>query len=433
MAPPVTVWTIEKIVPGGAGMARLSDGRVGFASGALPGERIEVGALQMKKSYVTARAFRVLQPSEARVAPACAFAAACGGCDFLHVEYTAQLSYKAAMIQEALARTAGLRALPRVEVEPSPEVLGYRSRIRLHLDPEGRVGFHARQSHELVEISACVVARPELSTALARLRRLVREHRAFVRPYSEAELRWAPAAARVSCRLTLRSPALQKTLESTPLLKALAEDFDLSVPGIVSSSKVIHRWPLVEGLSLDVPVEAFVQVNWQVNQSIVSAVCRGAAARAAETFLDLYSGAGNFALALLNAGLTGHAVETQPDAVHAAQRSLRARGLSPDLILVQDAAAALRARIAAPPIDLLVLDPPRSGAAELVDPIARARPRWVAYCSCDPVTLSRDLGALLQRGYVVESVRGFDMFPGTHHVETLAWLRRSDVGPTPSG
>jgi tRNA/tmRNA/rRNA uracil-C5-methylase (TrmA/RlmC/RlmD family) len=101
--------------------------------------------------------------------------------------------------------------------------------------------------------------------------------------------------------------------------------------------------------------------------------------------------------------------------------------------LVQDAAAALRARLNGPPLDLLVLDPPRSGAAELVDSIARARPRWVAYCSCDPVTLSRDLGALVQRGYLVESVRGFDMFPGTHHVETLAWLRCSDDGPNASG
>lgn len=420
------LWSIEKLVPGGAGMARRPDGSVGFAAGALPGDRIVVQRLTQKKSYAEAKEFRVLEPSVERVRPACPSFERCGGCDWLHLADDAQLRHKASLLVEALTRTGGFRELPEITVTPSPRRTGYRSRIRLHVDERGRFGFFAASSHQLVELEKCPAALPELNDALARFAASAEGHLLELAAFEQVELRVSPLAPRLVLHFVPRGDAKRACARAERWLAALRAEFAVSVAGVPAD--FVQRYPLSSTLSLEVPPDAFVQVNWDVNLLIVQALLDGARARAAQRFLDLYAGAGNFTLALAAAGLSGVAVEGHKSAARAGQRSLEAYGFSKVEMYARDVRVALGAN--APtggPFDLAVLDPPRAGAAEILPSLAALCPRTIAYCSCDPVTLARDLRELHERGYTLDEVSAFDMFPGTHHLEVLAWLSRGRV------
>jgi 23S rRNA (uracil1939-C5)-methyltransferase len=282
------------------------------------------------------------------------------------------------------------------------------------------LGFFAARSRELVEIPGCLVADPELDRALARLRALFAQHRSASRCFVEAELRVAPSGPRVSLMLTPRAERLEG---ATALLSALAELFHVSVAGRAEDPESDQRFPLPGGVELRAPAQAFTQVNWSVNRALVQAVLDGAERRAARTFCDLYCGAGNFSLPLLARGLRGVGIEASKGAIAAAKRALTEQRLGEARFIQGDVRAALSQLSHAERFDLMVLDPPRMGAREVLGEIVRRAPAHIAYCACDPVTLARDLRTLCEQGYALDEITGFDMFPQTHHFETLVWLR----------
>jgi 23S rRNA (uracil1939-C5)-methyltransferase len=179
------------------------------------------------------------------------------------------------------------------------------------------------------------------------------------------------------------------------------------------------------GVELRAPAHAFTQVNWPVNRALVQAVLDAAAQRSVRTFLDLYCGAGNFSLPLLARGLKGVGIESSKEAIAAAKRAASAHQLSFARFIAGDVQRALAKLPRAERFDLVVLDPPRSGAREILPEILRLAPPHIAYCACDPVTQARDLRALCDAGYSLVEVTGFDMFPQTHHFESLVWLSRT--------
>jgi 23S rRNA (uracil1939-C5)-methyltransferase len=338
----------------------------------------------------------------------------------MHASYEAQLRYKAALIREALERVGKFTHLPAVSVRPSPSELGYRSRVRLHIDERGAVGYYQRGTRRLLEVAGCPIAKPELNHALECFVALAAEHRGAAAQFSEVELRLSPAERSPSAWLVPRSPrARDRAFED-----ALARRFHVVVADGPDGAS--QRWPLLAGVSLRVPTRAFVQVNWEMNELLVSAMIEGARQRGLRRFLDLYAGAGNFTVGLASAGLSGIGVESNAEAAAAARQTLTEHGLASARFLREDSLAHLRGMSASDDFDLMVLDPPRAGAADVMPELARLHPRAVAYCSCDPVTLARDLRTLTAARFELESLEGFDMFPGTHHVETLAWLRSMD-------
>lgn len=410
-------WTIEKLVPGGAGFARRADGSAAFAHGVAPGERIRVNQLRSRKGYTEAVSFALLTRAEARVEPSCPVADRCGGCDWLHLSYAAQLTNKAALLAEALRRTGGFRELPPIAVQPSARETRYRQRVRLHIDAVGRVGFFEARSHRLVEVDSCPAIRPELDQALAEFVRVTRRFPAAASSFEQAEL---SCSAQAPERAVFLWPRRGSAGATGPFLAALRPSFAVAVLG--QKPEFSQRYALSEAVELEVLPGAFVQVNWEVNLVLVRAIVAGARERSAARFIDLYAGAGNFSLALAAAGLSGIAVEAHPDAALSARRSLARYGFAVEVVRadIRRALTELAGRASEP--DLLVLDPPRAGAAEVVSGLAALRPRHIAYVACDPVTLARDLRALTELGYELRSIDGFDMFPGTHHVEALAWL-----------
>jgi 23S rRNA (uracil1939-C5)-methyltransferase len=411
------IWSIDKIVPGGAGMARLEDGRVAFAHGALPGERIQVDDVQAHKGYAVARSFQVLTPARERRVPPCVLAERGCGCDLMHAEYAAQLEYKTTIVRDALERVGKFEGLPPIRVEASPNELGYRSRVRLHIDEQGRAGYHQRGTRRLLEVNRCPVARPELDRAIERFTSIVREHAGAAAGFSEVELRVAPGDARPSAWLV---PRERTTRGRDAFERDLASAFRVVVGRDPDSG--VQRWPLADEAMLHVPTRAFVQVNWDVNLLMVEALVAGARERGVSVFLELYAGTGNFTFALLAAGLRGTAIETNTEAVRAAELTRVDAGLPEAKFVIGDSLDHLRGAVDLGGADLVVLDPPRTGAAPVVPELLRLRPRVVAYFSCDPATLARDLRSLRAGGYALEAIRGFDMFPCTHHLEVLAWM-----------
>jgi 23S rRNA (uracil1939-C5)-methyltransferase len=417
------VWIVEKLVPGGDALAHLADGRVAFVTGAFPGDSIRPLSVEARKGYVRASRFELVSPSKDRVTPSCPVAAACGGCDFMALSRSAQLVQKEQLLRSALERTGGVSGLPeRLPFTESDRELGYRSRVRFQVDSEGHIGFFARGSHTVVEVPACLVCRPELNEALTGLRRVSKEALAAL---SEVEVRCADSTPRVSFLLVPRvRGGAAPTLRA--IKAALPQSSVVVLRGEETDGDEVQTFPLPEGARLVAYPGVFTQVNWAVNNALVERVVEGARARGVRRFLDAYAGAGNFSLPLLASGMVGISVERDARAVQCARRAAGELGLSVEGFVAGDAPAKVRELVRrGERFDLVVLDPPRSGAKDVLDGVIRLAPPAIALCSCDPVTLARDVGTLLRRGYRLEEVRGFDMFPSTHHLEALAWITRS--------
>ncbi|HEY4104419.1 MAG TPA: methyltransferase domain-containing protein [Polyangiaceae bacterium] len=409
-------------MPGGAGFLRLENGQGAFVSGALPGERIAVEQAEDHRSYLNATRWQLLTASPDRVTPVCPVQSSCGGCDWMMLSYPAQLAAKLGMLREALTRTGHFSELPEIRFVASERELGYRSRIRLHVDAAGRLGFFAENSQTLVEIPGCKVADPELDRALVTLREIAARFPRAIVQFAEFELRVAPAGPRLSLWL---APKAEKLAGTAEFLGALGASFHVAVGTEPSDPERDQRFDLPNGVELGVPAHAFTQVNWPINRAIVSALLAGAERRGARKFLDLYCGAGNFSLPLLAQSLSGVSVEAARASIAAAERAARAAKLEGARFIAGDVRAALAQLPQSEGFDLVVLDPPRSGAREILPELARRGARHIAYCACDPVTLARDLRTLCDFGYALAEITGYDMFPHTHHFETLVWLEKS--------
>jgi len=401
-------------------MARLADGRVGFAAGALPGDVIRVQTQREHKGHVEAERFELLRASSERIEPPCPVARECGGCDWMALSVEAQRRHKLSLLKQALERTGGFHGFGEIAIEHAGPELSYRNRLRFQIDEQGELGFFARGTNKLVVIQSCLVAAPALEQAFQTLRRVAGEQREPLSRFASAELRVASDEQRPSLRLEPRGEleiAAFRRLQS-----ALGSDFELSAAG--RSGSPVQRFALPENVTLHAPANAFTQVNWAVNELLVGAVVAGARARGARTFCDLYAGAGNFTLPLLAAGLRGVAVEGHGPALHAGEQAAREQGLAGDFVAGEVGGALARLARGGRRFDLVVLDPPRAGAREVLERLANVAASAIAYVACDPVTLARDLKWLAAHGFELGQVTAYDMFPQTHHFETLAWLQR---------
>lgn len=407
--------TVEKLVPGGDGFVRLPDGQALFVRSAVPGDRIRLGTVEKQRGALTTGDYELLAPSADRVVPECPVASSCGGCDLMHVARPAELLHKQSLLREALTRGAG------VDMEPAPlgaqASLGYRSRVRFHVGKHGKLGFFARGTHQLVEVPGCAVADPRINQALVLVRRLARRFPEALAGFSDVELRAGEAF--VIARFIPRDGI--KPIAAEPFLRALAKELRVAASEREAQA-LCERRNLTPDVFVEIPADAFSQINVPVNQQLIASIVAGARARGLRTFCDLFAGVGNFSLPLARLGLRGVMVERTPSAVLAAQRAATEQGLSLKTRSADVARAVTDLVREGQRFELVVLDPPREGAPEVVAALPALGARAVAYVACDPVTLARDLKQLVAAGLRVASVEAFDMFPRTHHFETLVWL-----------
>lgn len=420
---------VEKLVPGGCGFGRLDSGEVLLVQGVLPGERLLVTATRRASGVTRVVDYQLLNTSERRVQPRCADAARCGGCDWMHLEKSAQKTEKIAILREALRRTGKFSALPvPIEFRSSKSAYAYRQRLRLQVTPKGQLGFFSRRSHELVAIKRCEICEPELWQAVVELRSLAEGAPSLFRAVRHLELRQSDSFPHLGVLLTPRNGA-GPCEELRDYLEQRKPDWRFVVETTADRGPSHwQRYTLSGQIYTYAPLTAFTQVNWPVNRLLVKQVVEEARTLKPRRFLDLFAGVGNFTLPLLAAGIDGTAVEANATAMAAARRAAREQSLGGEF-LTDDAYAGLkRCARDATCFDLVVVDPPRAGLTGGVTELSRVARSDIAMCSCDPVTLARDIRLLTEAGFGIRRITCFDMFPQTHHQETLVWLERRDAG-----
>ncbi|CAO0820734.1 23S rRNA (uracil1939-C5)-methyltransferase [Desulfarculales bacterium] len=410
---------ILDLAVGGRGLGCLPDGRVVFVAGALAGEKVRVHLIKVKRDYAEAQALEILNPSPQRVEPVCPLHDRCGGCDLMHLDYAAQVEAKIAWVRRAFCR---LGPLPVPKVLASPLEWGFRNRLRLQVQ-KGRLGFFARGGHQLVEVAACPMTTPAANRLLPAL------SQALARP-EWASLTWVEVLADESqAFLTMGWSAAG----DPPSLAGLAAEVG-AVGARLCWGQDLAGWPLsVEsglfyheqpGLSLSAFPGVFCQVNWSANRLLIAEVLAAAAYMETGEALDLYAGSGNFGLPLAAAGWRVLCVEGDQESCRAAVMQAHQAALQ-DCCLVQasEAGQALEGLVqAGRGFDLVVLDPPRAGAKDLMLGILPLEPRRVVYVSCHPAALARDAAVLVNAGYRIASLTVVDLFPQTGHVEAVLVL-----------
>lgn len=428
---------IGKAVYGGMGLARIEDetsplaGKAVFVPFTLPGEIVDAHIVEDKRSFATAELDAVIEPSAARTAPDCPYFQRCGGCHYQHASYAEQLRLKSAILKETLER-AKLRDLPEIAAVHA-EPWRYRNRIRLLVASQPQFGlcYRERGSHASLPVSQCPIAAPLLERAIAAITRLGADLR--VNDLCQ-EIEFFTNASEDSLLLSFLHT--QAPSGAASLLRQVCSALQSELPQLRGAAlfvrakeeqagSIVARWgePSLEytaaGECYRVSAGSFFQVNRLLVDSLVSLVAEGRAGRSA---WDLYAGVGLFARALARRFERVTAVEAAPLSAADLERNLAGLSCSTARITSRDFLRRQMRSTGATP-DLAVVDPPRSGLGdEVCALLAKAAPRQIVYVSCDPATLSRDLRALIQSGYCLQSLHLVDLFPQTYHLETVAAL-----------
>ena len=398
---------VGPVAAGGSCVARAQDGRVVFVRHALPGERVLAEVTSQTRSFLRADAVQVLDASPHRVAPPCPYAGPgrCGGCDWQHVAVAHQRELKAALVAEQLVRLAGVdRPVVVEEVPGAPDGLGWRTRVQFAIAPSGRAGLRRHRSHELEPVERCLIASADVEAV------------------GVEGLRWpGVTSVEVAAHGDQRVVALTSTASRGGRATVPEVDAGVAVDGRRTRTPHGLRHTVL-GRSFEVGTGGFWQVHPGAAEVLAGAVLDGLDPQPGERALDLYAGVGLFAaLVGERVGPTGSvlAVESNP---HACSDAARNTADQPQVTIRTAAVdAAVLARAGA--VDLVVLDPPRSGAGlEVTRALAGTRPRRLVYVACDPASFARDLRVLLDVGWELTSLRGLDLFPMTEHVELVAVL-----------
>jgi tRNA/tmRNA/rRNA uracil-C5-methylase (TrmA/RlmC/RlmD family) len=371
---------IEKLIAGGEALARHG-GMVVFLRGAYPGDHVRCRIDQVKRSFARGTMIELLRASPFRRTTPCPVADECGGCDWTALRLDAQLRAKRAILLESLRRTGklDLAAIPELRLHASP--LNYRLRSRLHTSSSGEIGFFRMRSHEVVPLPPeCEVVGPKLLERAGGTGAPFSPSREITFVENEVEL------------LSSESNASEDTLSIE-----------------------------TRGFSWRVSAPAFFQVNRHRLGLLIDLVSGHAAnLPRREVALDLYGGVGFFASPL--ARLFASVTSIESDAESHRLAVLNCSGGNVEL-LHRDVLEHLHGEER--DVDMILLDPPRGGThPEVIRQVDRLSPRVVSYLSCDPVNLARDLARFAGTGWRLESIDLIDLFPNTHHIETLVSLKR---------
>ena len=413
----------RKPIYGGASLARV-EGKAVFVPLALPGEEVRVRVVEEKRGYATAEVEEIVASVPDRVTPNCKHFGTCGGCQYQHADYKAQLEMKQAILRETLER-GGVRA-PDEMVVLAGEPWAYRNRIRVAFDAEGRPGYRGRRSHAVVAIEECPIAAPVLVQGVFSAAELFRK---FAVPSRPAELSLFCDAAGESMLASVFTDGSAR-VPLTDYFDALFSQIS-SLRGVElvevhnGESKTIARRGVesiayrAAGFDYRVDHGAFFQVNRWLVDPLVECVTNELSGRLA---WDLFAGVGLFARKLAERFERAVAVESALPAIAALKENLAGTQAT---TMKATTLEFLRGAMKGERPDVIVVDPPRTGlGSETTELLGRIGAPEVVYVSCDPATLARDLRELVGAGYRIERLTLADLFPQTFHLETVVRLRR---------
>ena len=406
---------IERILPGGLGLAHADD-RTILVALAAAGDRVRIRVDRVKGNVSFASIEEIITLSPHRVEPPCPYFGRCGGCDFQQMNYQAQLEAKAEMIRDCLRRLARIENIPGFQVTAAPDPWHYRVRAQWQYDSvRQRLGDFESGSRNVCDVAECAVLAPPLQSTLESLRGLM-------------------TAGSLPDARDFRAAVGNEGVSISPPVRGIDTTRGDGSDSTFNGQVVRNITRTVQGESYRFNAESFFQANDGLLPDLIEAALGDAGGM---TALELYSGVGLFTLPLARRFSRVIGVESDQAAAKFARDSLAGAGLSNAEVFVRDvgvwmddvkrhdlsrlseeSASALEGKI-----DFVLLDPPRVGAeSRVIGGVLGLQPRRISYVSCDPATLARDLKKLIAGGYQLASISAFDMFPQTHHVETVVHL-----------
>lgn len=415
---------IERLANDGRGIS-FFENRTWFVAGALPGEEVEARVLAARSQIVDARAERILVAAPSRRQEPCRHARVCGGCSLQHMPHEQQLTLKQQQLTEQFSRIAGAQPEEWAPPLTGPE-FGYRRRARIAVrwDVKAKrldVGFRAAASQDIIAISECLVLVQPLQTIVQVLPQVLRS---LSRPQALGHVElFSGTASAVLVRHTAPLPEAD-----VAVLQAFCAEHDAQLwlhgtdePQPFDTTQALgYRLPQWD-LQLAYRPGDFVQVNAPVNEAMIAQALDWLAPQPQDRVLDLFCGLGNFSLPLARQVQEVVAVEGVQVMVERAAANAQANGLSNAHFFQADLSNSLAAAPwAAEGFSAVLLDPPRDGALQAVEGMAKLGAKRVVYVSCNPATLARDTAVLVQQGYRLKRAAILDMFPQTAHVEAMA-------------
>ena len=378
---------IERIVPNGYGIG-FSEGQTVFVPLSAPGDLLKVRPREKRGAILFAEIVEILEKSPVRIDAPCQHFGKCGGCDFQHMNYETQLESKVAIISDCFRRLGRLELETPIEVVPSPDQFAYRARVEWHYDSfRRRFGFYRRLTRDVIDMESCPVLADDLNAEMKRIRSGM--------DWDDLDSDGGVLSASSEGKVSTYSPEFIEPLE------------ELS----------FHA----NGETYFYDARTFFQANHLLIGKLIDLAIGD---RTGEAACELYSGSGLFTIPLARRFARVASSETDDRAVSYARKNIEhARIENVSLDIADSAEWLTEIPESAGEFDLLLLDPPRAGAQKQVtDQIVRLKPREISYVSCEPSTLARDLGELCRGGYKIDKVTAVDMFPQTHHVETVVAL-----------
>ena len=374
------------------GGALAHDGpRIVFAEYGIPGETVSVELLRSRAGVAMGRVVEVLKSSPDRVDAPCPYFGACGGCQWQHITYPRQLTFKEHIVREQLRRIGRFINPPVSPAVAAENPWGYRNHLRFTAKRRGDVGFVQRGSHRFLRVDHCLIADDHVNDALPGLQ----------------------GKCGGMHQLTFRVGVNTDEMLVHPDLKAIE-------PSIESGQRFYHEEIL--GRRFRISGASFFQTNTAQTERLVGLVRDGLDLGENETLVDAYAGVGTFAVIL--APLVHRVVAIEESAAAVDDAMVNIAGM-PNIQYYKGKVEELLPEISEP-ADVLILDPPRQGCdAKALEAVIQMAPNRIAYVSCDPSTLARDLRILVDGGFELREVTPVDMFPQTHHIECVATLRRS--------
>jgi 23S rRNA (uracil1939-C5)-methyltransferase len=411
---PTIVLSLTDMAHGGDAVGR-HEGQVVFVPLGIPGETVRVEIRERRRNVLRGHLLEVLDPSPERIDAPCPYFGRCGGCQWQHMRYEAQLHWKREIVR------AQLRRIGRQEEPVVLAMLGmadpwdYRNHVQLRPALDGSLGYYALRSHEIVPVECCPIAHPLLVELLR-------------------ALDGAPAGVQtVSLRAGIATGEQMIVLESAEIPILEVENAPCSLVHLTPDGRTTtlagqpYLHELLLGRTMRISAPSFFQVNTAQAERLVELVCRGIDVRPDEVVFDLYCGVGTFALALAAQGAHVSGIEGAPWSIIDAVANAEHHGLAERCTFYQGDVAEVLPQLG-PRCDAAVLDPPRAGCdPRMLEALARCNPAHIVYVSCDPATLARDILRLQGLGYALVDVQLVDMFPQTYHIEAVARLERREA------
>jgi 23S rRNA (uracil1939-C5)-methyltransferase len=393
---------------GGSALGK-HEGRTIFVPYAIPGERIIARIVHDKGRFAHAQGVTLLDPSEARVTPRCPHfgPGRCGGCQWQHIDYPAQLEFKQQVVIDQMERIGGFQDVIVHSTLPSPEPWQYRSHVTFHVTEDGRLGFVATDDEHVIPIEECHIIRPELLDLLDALD--------LSEIHNLTQVRLQVGTEPDECLIVISTADDTPPEIETDLPASISFLFEDGQPMSLIGSGSVHY--TIKDRLFRVTAGSFFQVNLPQAEALVNLVLDRLDLQGGESVLDLYAGVGLFTAFLAERAGLVTSVESYAPAVADADANLSEFD---NVELIEGAVEEVLPDLQGP-FDAAVLDPPRTGLeAAALDALVALAPRRIVYVSCDPATLARDAKRMAAKGYQLRDVQPVDMFPQTFHIEAVA-------------